>query len=181
MESGPVGVGADGEPELDDVTSLGTFTLHERRLDFFGMSVARLAAAVALIDRRLGSVAGRPRRCVRSIRTSSSRGEASPAPRQLAPHLAPAEELLGTTSDRSCPTHAFDSSHTGVWIDDPDKAFGGIAPREAAAQNAYRDELERTLRSFEHHSAGERDDARPGLEVAWLRAELGLSQARLVA
>jgi len=53
-----------------------------------------------------------------------------------------------------------------------------MSPREAAAHNPYRDELERMVRSFEHHSARERDDARPGPEVAWIRAELGLDGRR---
>jgi hypothetical protein len=47
MEGGPVMVSETGELELDDVTSLGTFTLHADRLEFFALSEARLDGAGA--------------------------------------------------------------------------------------------------------------------------------------
>jgi len=67
------------------------------------------------------------------------------------------------------------------WIDDPKEHLGGLSPRVAAARQEYREELERQLRTFEHHSARERTDGVPGSEVAWLRAELGLHSEPLAA
>jgi len=64
------------------------------------------------------------------------------------------------------------------WIDDPKEYLGGLSPRVAAARQEYREELERQLRNFEHHSARERTDGVPGSEVAWLRAELGSTPSR---
>ena len=67
------------------------------------------------------------------------------------------------------------------WIDDPNERLAGITPREAASRPEQRDEVERQLRSLEHHDARERDDRRPGPDVDWLRAELGLERARVAA
>jgi hypothetical protein len=67
MESGPALMSEDGELELSDLTSLGTFTLRDDRLEFSGTSEERLARAIALIERRLGSLAGPPKRHVRSV------------------------------------------------------------------------------------------------------------------
>jgi hypothetical protein len=67
VESGRATLSPDGELEADDLTSLGTFTLRGGRLEFFGLSEARLVQAIALIERRLGSLAGRPRSTVRSV------------------------------------------------------------------------------------------------------------------
>jgi hypothetical protein len=181
MESGPIGVGADGTLELDDVTSLGTFTVYKDRLEFFAMSEARLAAAEALVETHLDPVAGRPTRRVRSVDDAS---RAARNERNVAEARATAAPRLTATERYEAPTvpdgHIRDLTYRR-WIDDPDRRLGGMSPREAAAHNAYRDELERMVRSFEHHSARERSDARPGPEVAWLRAELGLDIERLAA
>jgi hypothetical protein len=67
------------------------------------------------------------------------------------------------------------------WIDDPDERLGGLSPRAAAVRREHREELERQLCSFEHHSACERADGLPGPEVAWLRAEFGLDTEPLAA
>jgi len=67
------------------------------------------------------------------------------------------------------------------WIDDPNERLAGLSPREAAGRPEHREQLERQLRSLEHHDARERGDGRPRPEVAWLRAELGLTRARVAA
>lgn len=181
MESGPIGVGADGRLELDDVTLLGTFTLRQDRLEFFAMSEARLAAAEALVERHLGRIVGRPRRSVRSV------DEAARAARNegtIVQERATADPRRSATSgdeDWSAPDARIRDLSYRRWIDDPDRRLSGMSPRQAAACGTHREDLELMVRSFEHHSARERDDARPGPEVAWLRAELGLNAERLAA
>jgi hypothetical protein len=49
----------------------------------------------------------------------------------------------------------------GRWIDDPNERLGGASPREAAARGEHRKEIERQLRSLEHHDARERGDRGP--------------------
>jgi SEC-C motif-containing protein len=181
MESGPIWVGADGNLELDDVTSLGTFTVREDRLEFFAMSEARLAAAEALVETHVGLIAGRPKRRVRSVddasRAARHESKLGKARATADPHLTATEQYEAP----SAPDARIRDLTYRRWIDDPDRLLGDMSPREAATHNEYRDELELMVRSFEHHSARERNDARPGPEVAWLRAELGLDVERLAA
>ena len=173
LESGPLTLSPDGELEENDVTSLGTFTLRGERLEFFGLSEARLAQAMALIGRRLGPLAHRPRRKVRSV-----------------------EAAIGDAPTAGMPAHVTSPGRRGSrppldarmqrlvykrWIDDPNERLAGLSPRDAAGRPEHRDELERQLRSLEHHDARTRDDGRPGPDVAWLRAELALDGARVAA
>lgn len=178
MESGPVSVNENGELELEDVTSLGTFTLRGDRLEFFGISEARLAAAVALVERRLGDVAGRPKRRVRSVDDAMAAARAergAPSVSGSRPGPPPLDER------QFVPDARIRALAYRRWIDDPNEPLGGLSPRAAAAHREHRDELERQLRNFEHQSARERADGLPGPEVAWLRAELGLHAEPLAA
>jgi hypothetical protein len=161
LESRPISVTEDGDLELTDVTSLGSFTLRGGRLDFEGISETRLNAAVALVERRLGGLVSRPTRRVRSFDEYRSSTPSSRA--RGASHEEP------PVSDER-----FRRLLWRRWIDDPVPRLAGISPRAAAASGRYRDELELLLRGIEHRSACERADGLPGPEVAWLRAELGL-------
>jgi hypothetical protein len=181
MEGGPVGVSVDGELELDDITSLGTFTLHEDHLEFFGISEARLAGAVALVKRHLGSVAGRPRQRTRSIEQAVSATRNEPGAKTASAQAGRGGSARGRDEEPAVLDARVRDLTYRRWIDDPDPRLGGMSPRDAATHDRYRDELERALRSFEHHSARERDDALPGPEVAWLRVELGLDDATQAA
>ena len=67
IESGPIAFDEEGNAELEDLTSLGTFTLRDDRLDFSGISEERMIAALELVKRRLGNWVSTPTRCVRSI------------------------------------------------------------------------------------------------------------------
>jgi hypothetical protein len=181
MEGGPVGVSVDGELELDDITSLGTFTLHEDHLEFFGISEARLAGAVALVKRHLGSSAGRPRQRTRSIEQAVSATRNEPGAKTASAQAGRGRSARGRDEQPAVLDARVRDLTYRRWIDDPDPRLGGMSPRDAATHDRYRDELERALRSFEHHSARERDDALPGPEVAWLRVELGLDDATQAA
>ena len=162
LESGPLSVTEDGELELADVTSLGTFTLRSRRLEFEGISETRLNAAVALVERRLGDLVSPPTRRVRSFDEYRSSTPSSPRT------CGASDEEPPVADDR------FRLLLWRRWIDNPVPRLGGTSPRTAAASGKYRDELEFLLRGIEHRSARERTNGLPGPEVAWLRAELGL-------
>jgi len=171
IESGPIWVGEDGIPELENLTSLGTFTLRGDRLEFFGISEERMDAALALVERRLGTLVSDPTRRVRSIEearsTASAKLRSSSAAGRFATRPAEEKQLL-------IPEAEFRELIYGRWIDDPNHHLGGLSPREAVACGRYRNELESLLRGFEHHSAREHPDHLAGPEVAWLRDELGL-------
>ena len=70
------------------------------------------------------------------------------------------------------------SSSYKRWIDDRNERRAGLSPRDAAGRSNIARASNATLRSLEHHDARERHDGRPGPEVAWLRAELGLDRGR---
>lgn len=187
MEGGPVMVSETGELELDDVTSLGTFTLHADRLEFFALSEARLDVAVALIDRYLQNIAGPPSRSVQSVQDAMSerRDERAAAGVESRPACEPTPRR---GPDALRPEDAFVPPDARIreltyrrWIDDPNQHLGGLSPREAAIRPEYRRELEVQLRSIEHNSAREHADRRPGPEATWLRTELGVEGERLAA
>ncbi len=159
LESGPVDVGEDGELQLGDVTCLGSFELRDDRLEFSGLSEARLEAAAELVARRLGSLAGPARRRVEPLPTGSSQAEAERRSREGG---ADAED------------RRFQELLYRRWLDDPQHELDGLSPRQAASRPEHRATLERLLRNVEHSSAREHHDGKPGPEVSWLRSELAL-------
>ncbi len=162
----------NGELEFDDITSLGTFTLRGDRLEFFGLSEARLEGAVALIERHLGGAAGAPKRRTRSVQDAiaATRVERDSALARgiSGPPLgeAPAPDEVSTAPEARIRELTYVR-----WIDDPNERLGGASPREAAARGEHREEIERQLRSLEHHDARERGDRRPGSQVTRRRRE----------
>jgi SEC-C motif len=171
MESGPITAGGDGNVELEDVTSLGNFTLHGKRLTFFGISEARMDAAIALVELRLGDLVSRPTCRVRSIEEARSN---PPVKHGSSSRYGRADARPGGEELSSIPQERFRELMYHRWIDDPNHHLGGLSPRMAAARGGYRNELESMLRSLEYHSARQRANHLPGPEVAWLRSELGL-------
>lgn len=159
LESGPVGVGQDGELQLEDATCLGTFKLRADQLEFFGLSKRRLEAAADLVARRLGSLAGRARRRVEPLPAGPPSACTRGGSRNGATDLP--EGRLGELLYRR-------------WLDDPQLELSGLSPRQAASHPEHRATLERLLRSIEHGSARERRDGKQGPEVGWVRSELGL-------
>jgi len=171
IEGGPMSFCEDGTAELEDITSFGRFTLRAGQLEFAAMSEQRADAAVAWVETRLGHLVGRPTRRVRSMEELRA---SSPDPAETARAGSPAR-----SGDGSRPPIAEAAVRRGIyrrWIDDPNQRLGGLSPREAAARGGYRDDLERLLRGFEHRSARESADHRPGPDVAWLRTQLRLDR-----
>lgn len=172
MESGPISVSEDGNVELEDVTSLGNFTLRGERFTFFGISETRLDAAIALVELHLGDLVSRPKRRVRSIVETRSN---PPGKHESSSTCSrPAAPPPGDEEQSSIPEERFRELIYRRWIDDPNHHLGGLSPRMAAARGRYRNELESLLRSLEYHSARQYADRLPGPEIAQLRAELGL-------
>jgi hypothetical protein len=176
MESGPIAVADDGNPEFQDVNSLGTFTLRGDRLEFFGISEERMIVALTLVERRLGDLVSDPTRRVRSINEARAAASAKPRSSSAASRCA---TRSADEREPLIPEAGFHELLCRRWVDDPNHHLGGLSPRESAACGGYRDELESLLRSLEHHSARERADRLPGPEVAWLRVELGLDTQQI--
>lgn len=161
--------------------SRSTFTLHEDHLEFFGISEARLAGAVALVKRHLGSGAGRPSQRMRSIEQAVSATRNELGAKSASANAHRGRSARGRDEGPAIPDARIRDLTSRRWIDDPDPRLSGMSPRDAATHDGYRDEFERALRSFQHHSARERDDALPGPGVAWLRVELGLDDSTQAA
>jgi SEC-C motif len=178
LERSPVLVGDDGALESQDVTSLGTFTLYEDRLEFFGQSEQRLSGAVSLVERRLGELIGPPETRMRSVdqALASARAKRDASPASHAQRSGTRQWESSAVPDARVREFTYRR-----WLDDPNERLGGISPRAAAARGEHREEIERQLRGFEHHSARERADGAPGPEVAWLRSELSLEAAGAAA
>lgn len=164
FESRPVSVSEDGDLEMTEVTSMGTFTLRGGRLDFEGISEARLDAAIALVERCLGNLVSRPARRVRSFDDY----------RSSAPSSSSRQARCVSNTEPPVPDERFRLLLWQRWIDEPIPRLGGMSPRAAAASGTYPDELELLLRCIEHRSATESADGLPGPDVAWLRAELAM-------
>lgn len=172
FENGPLVPSEDGGDELQDVTSIGQFTLRGDRLEFFGMSEARADAAVALVAERLeGCVNG----LTRSVRSWEDVGSGpSTAPDGPSKDDRPAEPSIDELVSSLLEERLVRQVVYRRFLTDPIELLGGRTPGEAAASGKYRDELEQLVRGLEHHSALERADRTPGPEVLWLRAQLGL-------
>lgn len=185
MEGGPVMVSEIGELQLDDVTSLGTFTLYADRLEFFALSQARLAGAVVLIERHLQNIVAAPSRSVRSVdevRSERRAERVAPRAESKRAHESGSDGSFvaqGAEEPFATPDERIRELTYRRWIDDPNQHLSGLSPREAAACHEHGEELELQLRSIEHHSARERPDRCPGPEVAWLRAELAVEGEQL--
>lgn len=158
LESGPVEVGEDGELELDDLTCLGTFELRGDRLEFFGLSEARLEAAIALIASCLGAL------------TLPAQPRVEPLPTGSSPTQS---EVGHEHADRTEDSRLSELLYRR-WLDDPQRELSGLSPRQAASHREHHATLERQLRSLEHSSARQRRDGEPGPEVRGLRVELAL-------
>jgi hypothetical protein len=182
MEGGPLSV--DGQPGLEDVTSLGTFTLHSDRLEFFGLSEERLDGAITLIEQHLGRIAGPPRRDVTSVQEARAQRAAAHTEREpvrVGQASGPRAAYPGADQASLAPDARLRDLTYRRWIDDPSQHFGGATPREAATRGEYTEEIERQLRSMEYHDAQDRADRRPGAVFTQLRSELGLDAERLAA
>jgi hypothetical protein len=69
---------------------------------------------------------------------------------------------------------AFQHQHLKRWQDEAIPALGGITPRQAAADPAARPRLEQLLREMENIEDRKRAAGEDWMDLAWLRAELGL-------
>ena len=129
LESGPILVGEEGALEAQDVTSLGTFTLRDDRLEFFGMSEKRLSAAIALVARRLGKLADAPERRVRTVDEAlpSARAERDANCGPRSPRGGPIDDDSSLVPDARVREFSYRR-----WLDDPNER---LAPFSALARS----------------------------------------------
>jgi len=71
----------------------------------------------------------------------------------------------------------FLADHMCRWLDEPLPALGGDTPREAA-KGERREDLLRLVRGIENKADRSRRRGEPGVDVAWLRAELAIDEDR---
>jgi hypothetical protein len=132
------------------------------------MSAKRLDQAIEAVETDFGDIAEWEERDLTPIEDRlEERRESGPGVDDEAPlALRPAEErrlLSGFMTDRM-----------RRWLDEPLPALDGETPREAVAAGR-REEVIRLVRGVENHADRARRRGEPGAEVAWLRAELAIS------
>ena len=111
------------------MTSLGTFTLRDDRLEFFGMSEKRLSAAIALVARRLGKLADAPERRVRTVDEAlpSARAERDANCGPRSPRGGPIDDDSSLVPDARVREFSYRR-----WLDDPNER---LAPFSALARS----------------------------------------------
>jgi SEC-C motif len=150
----------------DENVPVATVRLEEGELRIEAMSEERLASAIETVDADFGDIAELLRREVTPIERRLEEGGPS-APGDdvdLAP-IDPVERadlLSGATTE-----------WMHRWLDEPLPALGGESPREAA-EGARRGEVVRLLRGIENRAERSGRQGEPGVDAAWLRAELAL-------
>ena len=169
FEGAPVALDEAGELHDSEVTSLGAFTVRGEVLEVSCLSERRLDGAVALVERNLGPLATDLKRRLRSI--EEARGESAGQRAGARAETFSRRPRHGSSAVLEAPFRVLLYRR---WIDDPNPRLGGLSPREAAGRPELRKQLEELLRMVEHSNARDRDDPRPGPEVAWLRGELAL-------
>lgn len=150
----------------DENVPVATVRLEEGELQVEAMSEERLATAIETVDADFGDIAELVRRDVTPIEERLEERDPS-APEDdvaLAP-IPPAEraDLLS----------GFMTEWMHRWLDEPLPALGGESPREAAG-GERRGEVVKLLRGIENRAERGDRQGEPGVDAAWLRAELAL-------
>lgn len=172
LECTPVAAGEEPPPDLADRIAVGSFELEGRELSFMALSEARLEAACALVERRLGKLARLLRREVTDLDSSRSGSEhvESPPPAPIEPSLPAGEvrQLIEAQLERQYRR----------MLDEPHPRLGGLTPREAASSAEHSAELHLLLRGIENHAERERRRGEPFPDVSWMREELRIDDQR---
>jgi hypothetical protein len=130
------------------------------------MSEERLATAIETVDADFGDIAELVRRDVTPIEERlEERDHSAPEDDVALAPIPPAEraDLLS----------GFMTEWMHRWLDEPLPALGGESPREAAG-GERRDEVVKLLRGIENRAERAGRQGEPGVDAAWLRAELTL-------
>jgi hypothetical protein len=150
----------------DENVPVATVRLEEGELQVETMSEERLESAIETVDADFGDVAELVRREVTPIeRRLEERGPSAPEDDVALAPSTPAEgaDLLS----------GFMAEWMHRWLDEPLPALGGETPSEAV-EGARRGEVVRLLRGIENRAERSGRQGEPGVDAAWLRAELAL-------
>jgi Protein of unknown function (DUF2384) len=91
----------------------------------------------------------------------------------LAARLVADVELHRASHPEDAAAHSAPASE--AWLNEPQPALHGLTPRDAAEADAsYQMLLESLLRQFEYQAALAGPFAKPGVDLARLRRELGM-------
>ncbi len=157
-----------------DNTLLGSITIEEGRIVADVNSERRATMLRAEVEERLGErvrfEAAAHESVEHALRTHRSRAESPAARRRRA-----AQQELQRQPEVQEAVAEFYRRHWERWVDAPLPALNGSTPRTAAASPAGRERLEALLAEFARTRAT-LPDGRPTVDVAALRATLGLAR-----
>ncbi len=150
----------------DENVPVATVQLEEGELRVEAMSEERLATAIETVDADFGDIAELVRRGV------------TPIEQRLEEHGAPSPEddvdlAPIDSAERADLLSGAMTEWMHRWLDEPLPALGGESPREAAG-GERRGEVVRLLRGIENRAERSGRQGEPGVDAAWLRAELAL-------
>lgn len=149
----------------DGNVPVATVRLEQGELQVEAMSEERLESAIETVDADFGDIAELVRREVTPIEQRLEERDRS-APEDdvdLAPiDLAERADLLSGAM----------TEWMHRWLDEPLPALGGESPREAAG-GERRGEVVKLLRGIENRAERAGRQGEPGVDAAWLSAELG--------
>ncbi len=150
----------------DENVPVATVRLEEGQLQVEAMSEERLASAIETVDADFGDIADLVRR------------EATPIAQRLEErdHSGPEDNVDLAPIDPAERADLLSGAMTEWmhrWLDEALPALGGESPREAAG-GERRGEVVRLLRCIENRAERSGRQGEPGVDAAWLRAELAL-------
>ena len=89
--------------------------------------------------------------------------------------IRPGEGILPPDVEAQLERELYDE-HYRAWLDESIPALGGETPREAVLTKRGRERVADLLRDIENMSERDRLEGRPGYDIGWLWAELGLEE-----
>lgn len=150
----------------DENVPVATVRLEQGELQVEAMSEERLALAIEAVDEDFGEVAELVRRGVTPIAQRLEERD----------HPAPEDDVDRAPIDPAERADLLSGAMTEWmhrWLDEPLPALGGESPREAAG-GSRRGEVVKLLRGIENRVERAGRQGEPGVDAAWLRAELAL-------
>lgn len=150
----------------DENVPVAIVRLEEGELQVEAMSEERLALAIEAVDADFADIADLVRR------------EATPIAQRLEErdHSGPEDDVDLAPIDPAERADLLSGAMTKWmhrWLDEPLPALGGESPREAAG-GERRGEVVKLLRGIENRAERAGRQGEPGVDAAWLRAELAL-------
>ncbi len=150
----------------DESVPVATVRLKEGELHVEAMSEERLATAIETVDADFGDIADLVRREATPVAQRLEKRDRREAEDDV--DLAPIDP-----AERADLLSGAMTEWMHRWLDEPLPALGGESPREASG-GERRGEVVRLLRGIENRAERSGRQGEPGVDAAWLRAELAL-------